>query len=383
MPHFILMILTNGFDPDVRMHKQAKALAAAGHRVELFCWDREGRHRDKPFEQLDGFTIRRCFIPSRYGSGLRQLLPFFRFMGACRRYIHSLPHPPDYCHCADLDGMLAGLFGRRKKTRLVFDMREFYESGTFRRFRLPVRFLVRRMQDCSETVVYVNETQRAQVRERNREKLVFLPNYPLRALGAFPGKTPCGELRISYIGYVRHLPQLRGLLAAAGNRPGVRLKIYGGGVVLEQVQRLAEPYENCAAIGPFPYSEVGEIYRQTDLLYCVYDAHDPNDRTAYPTKLFEAIATGTPILAAAGTVLGDFCLQKGIGFSVEEDYCASIKKILDTICGDPGILKQMSARERQLSPQYIWETAMEGLLDAYSRQGADKAQPAGAANTQV
>ena len=365
MPHFILMILSNGFDPDVRMHKQAKALAAAGHRVEIFCWDRESRYRDKPVEELDGFTIHRCFIPSRYGTGLRQLFPFFQFMDACRRYICSLSHPPDYCHCADLDGMLAGLYGRRRKTRLVFDMREFYESGTFRHFRLPIRFLVRFMQDRSEKIIYVNETQQAQVQKRNLHKLVFLPNYPEQALGAFSGKTSSSVLRISYVGYVRHPAQLQGLIEAAGDRPGVQVGIYGGGVALERVQRLAKPYKNCTVPGLFRHSEVGEIYRHTDLLYCVYDANDPNDRTAYPTKLFEAITTGTPILVAAGTVLSDFCLKHGIGFAVDENYRASLEKILDTVQKDHGILEQMSTRERELSPQYVWETAAEDLLVAY------------------
>lgn len=368
MPHSILMILSNGFDPDVRMHKQAKALAAAGHRVEIFCWDRENRYPDKPVEQLAGFTVRRCFIPSHYGTGLQQLLPFFRFMGACRRYIYALPNVPDYCHCADLEGMLCGLFGCRRKTRLVFDMREFYESGTFRHFWLPIRFLVRWLQNRSDKIIYVNETQRAQVRKRNRQKLVFLPNYPERALSASGEKIPAGELRVSYIGAVRHLPQLRGLIEAAGNRPGVRLAIHGRGTALGELQKLAEQYENCSVTGAFPYSEVGELYRHTDLLYCVYDAHDPNDRTAYPTKLFEAIATGTPILVAADTVLSDFCLKHGIGFAVEEDYRASVEKILDTVQKNPEILERMRARERQLSPQYIWETVAENLLAAYERQ---------------
>ena len=39
----ILMLLSNAFDPDPRVHQEAVSLAQNGYDVQLLCWDREGK----------------------------------------------------------------------------------------------------------------------------------------------------------------------------------------------------------------------------------------------------------------------------------------------------------------------------------------------------
>lgn len=47
------MILTNGFDPDPRVYKEAKSLIKLGHKVTILCWDRSGEYINKPTEFLN------------------------------------------------------------------------------------------------------------------------------------------------------------------------------------------------------------------------------------------------------------------------------------------------------------------------------------------
>ncbi len=49
----VKMILTNGFEPDLRVYKEAKYLISKGHKVEIICWDREARYKDKPNEIIE------------------------------------------------------------------------------------------------------------------------------------------------------------------------------------------------------------------------------------------------------------------------------------------------------------------------------------------
>ena len=37
----VLMLLTNAFDPDPRVHHEAKALVESGYDVTILCWDRD------------------------------------------------------------------------------------------------------------------------------------------------------------------------------------------------------------------------------------------------------------------------------------------------------------------------------------------------------
>ena len=39
----VIMILTNSFDPDLRVYKEAQYIASKGYEVEILCCDREGK----------------------------------------------------------------------------------------------------------------------------------------------------------------------------------------------------------------------------------------------------------------------------------------------------------------------------------------------------
>ena len=66
----IIMVLTNGFFPDLRVYKEAKYLSKNGHDVEILCWDRDGRYKEKPVEQIEKIKIIRFCGNEKYGSGL-------------------------------------------------------------------------------------------------------------------------------------------------------------------------------------------------------------------------------------------------------------------------------------------------------------------------
>ena len=57
----VKMILTNGFDPDLRVYKEAKYIISLGHQLEIICWDRESRYKDKPSETIEGISIKRFY----------------------------------------------------------------------------------------------------------------------------------------------------------------------------------------------------------------------------------------------------------------------------------------------------------------------------------
>ena len=104
----IVMILTNGFEPDLRVYKEAKYLSNKGYDIEILCWDREGKYITKPIEQLGKIKIVRFFEKSTYGSGLKQIFKLLKFKNACKKYLKKQKINYTYMHCHDLDGMLVG-----------------------------------------------------------------------------------------------------------------------------------------------------------------------------------------------------------------------------------------------------------------------------------
>ena len=175
MKHQITMLLTNAFDPDVRVYKEAVYLVSRGWSVTILCWDRDPGKGLPAREEKDGIEVVRFPIPSVAGSGKKQLPAFFRYIRTCRAYLKA--HPCDYLHCNDLDGALTGYLARRRGTPMVFDMHEFYERGSGLRrkvWRYLTLFLLRRSAaGLYENAAYLEAPYRAV-----RDRLYPLKNYP-------------------------------------------------------------------------------------------------------------------------------------------------------------------------------------------------------------
>lgn len=362
----IYIILPNGFDPDLRTFKEAKYLVSKNHKVTILCWDRDNKYKDRENEVIEGIHIKRFYPKSEYGTGFKQIVPLIKFIRECKEYFREVKENYYYCHCADLEGMITGFlccYGKRCK--LVFDMREYYETGVWAKIKHISKFLVRFFQDKCYKVIYLNDLQKSIVRERNLEKLVFLPNYPEGQKFKSTNKTQSEKIRVSYIGYVRHEKQLIGLMEAASQFSNIEVYIYGSGVLYKKMMEYSKDYENCSVMGQFNHDYVADIYNKTDVLFCVYDIKDINDKNAYPTKFFEGIVTKTPILVANNSVVADFCNQYNIGFPVGTNYKESLVEIFKKITEDKGILEKMAENEAVMADKYLWDNVVINLDEIY------------------
>ena len=72
----VLMLLTNAFEPDPRVHQEAISLVENGYDVTILCWDRDRKF--PPEEVIDGIKIERIYVRSTHGRGSTQV-PFLLF----------------------------------------------------------------------------------------------------------------------------------------------------------------------------------------------------------------------------------------------------------------------------------------------------------------
>ena len=358
------MILSNRFDPDVRVYKEAKYLVNNGFDVEILCWDRENEYIDKEVEIIDGIKIKRFFPYSKYGTGLKQLKPFVNFIKECKEYLRNENY--QYLHCHDLDGVIAGHFARKNKSKIIFDMHEFYEvNGRNQKFRYLVRIIVNYFQSKSDYIIYVNEAQTDVISDRNKRKLVHLPNYP--EVENYNGceKTQSDKLRVSYIGAVRQYAELKNLMDACRNIDNVNVSIHGSGVVYKNLNDIKKEYNNVFVTGKYDFSESAKLYSETDILYALYPTSSIQYIISYPVKFFEAIITKTPIIVNRGTVLEDFVNESGIGFAVDGSDTNEIRELIQYINENRYILDEKISNLEKIQYDYSWEEVVGNLDGIY------------------
>ncbi|MDI2587665.1 glycosyltransferase [Psychrobacillus sp. NEAU-3TGS] len=363
----IKMILTNGFDPDPRVYKEAKALLGNGYDVEILCWDRDNRYIDKQSEQYDGIKITRFFPKSAYGSGYKQLYSYWQFITQIKRYLKK--HTYDVIHAHDIDGVIIGLFVK-KTAKLVWDMHEFYDgfnSSGIRKF-----FLEKIAKECfrkSDGIIYVSDSQkeRYEVKKVRNTPDVIVMNAPEGVLFNGFRRTSSDKLRISFIGSLREFDTLKKLMDIGEKYKDITINLNGAGVAYKELKALQPLYRNTNITGKFHYKDIKKYYENTDIIFAVYDSKLINVKYAFPVKGLEAIASGTPIITNKNTSFGDFVSINDIGFTVDEYNELELEELIKKISDNKELLKIKSENLTKIKEKFKWDEHSNNLIKFYQK----------------
>lgn len=361
----ITMILTNAFDPDVRVYKEAKYLIEQGKKVTILCWDRKKDSQLPKREYKDGIEVIRFRIPSVAGTGYKQIGAYLKYVRACKCYLKK--YKTDYVHCHDLDGMLAYRLMGKKKYPYVFDMHEYYIRGNARKKNI-IKKLVGSCIKGSHYSFYENDGYLRLYDKKTTNKLLPLKNYPDTYLEKLP-KTPADKLRIGYHGCVRsQIAEFSALFEACKDMvEQVRIDINGGGIDLEQLKELEKKYSNVYVHGAYDgIKDSTGLYQNTDLLFCGYDPNNANYQgDAEVVKFYEAIVTGTPLIITAGTGMAEKVKKHGLGVAVDTRDAKQLKDVIRKILEDKDKLNVYRDNMGKIAEDYQWKNAVKVLSKVY------------------
>lgn len=364
----ICMLLTNAFDPDVRVYKEAKYLVDKGCYVEILCWDRDSSVGYPQREEIDGIHIIRFRHDSQIGSGKKQLGAYFQFIRDCRNYCKR--NRFDYFHCNDFDGAIVWRLLKHFGSKMIFDMHEYYEdvgnkSDYLRRFmRRATIYMIKR----SEYALYENDLYLRTPYKSIQNKLLELKNYPDSDLVKCVPKTESDVFRIGYHGGVRsQIPEFTTLFEAVKGMSDVRVDIHGGGPDLKKLIELEKNYDNVHIHGPFNgTSELTNLYANTDVVYAGYRPYSDTRECAEVVKFFECIITGTPIiLTEAYTGMGDRINKYGFGLTCDTLKVGEVRAAILKLKEDNAFWNKCRENEMKESYKYDWKNEVKTLDRAY------------------
>ena len=213
------------------------------------------------------------------------------------------------------------------------------------------------MKKCDH-VIYVNDGQLTEPVSNPNNKYVYLPNFPEINTYVPITKTKSKDIRVNYIGSLRDYDSLRCLLDLKHGK--VQIGLYGTGICYDQLKK---EYKNANIYGKYDgVKDSAKIYRNTDILYCVYNPNIENWKKASPVKLFESIITHTPIIVSKGTVAGNFVEEYSIGMTVDYNNSESLLKAITEIKEN---YKSYVKNIEKISNNYNWDTIKSNLNKIY------------------
>lgn len=364
----VMMLLTNAFEPDVRVYKEALYLISKGFQVTILCWDKDLSKNYPEKESINEIQIVRFKIPAVAGSGKKQIPSFLKYISACKKYLKN--NSCSYLHCNDLDGAVTGLLARNKKTPMVFDMHEYYSSPKpFKNIilqKVTIFLLKKSIAGLYENAAYLEPEYKSV-----HNKIFPLRNYPDKNMVECRPKSQSNKFRVAYHGVVRtQIPEFTALFEAAKMMPDVRVDINGGGIDLPKLKELEERYKSEADVhvnGPYNgATESSSLYGKTDALFCGYNPNDPNYQgDAEVVKFYEAIYTGTPMIMTEGVGMAEKIKKYGFGVTCDTRNSHSIAEAIRKLKDNRGFWENCSQNEKNNSYRYDWKEAVKVLDNIY------------------
>ena len=365
MVQTVLMLVTNEYRPDPRVHKEAKALLEHGYRVAVAAWDRSGGR--PPSEKVEGVEVVRLrsgTVSSQAKLVLRYPWFFLKGLALARKV------RPDAVHAHDLDTLPLGLaIARLRRVPLVFDAHERYSKMIAVDVPPAVSRAVQAIEDLlaprADLIITINEVMADELRARCGKEVVVIMNCidlpPADAVKVHERHTPLVLINPVTFEPMRYIEESMAVIA---KMEGVCLRIAGSGRLQAQVERAAAEHPNIVHLGFLPLGRMLEEYPKADAVLALADPRNENYRNGIPNKMGEAMAFGLPIIVSKNILSGDIVERIGCGLAIEwsEDvFRAAIERLRD-----PEVRNEMGRRGRAAAETgYNWATMKGRLRDAY------------------
>ena len=318
----IAMIVHSYYDEDPRVRREAEALIAAGHEVDVVALRRAA---DLPQGRVAGVAVRRLDVQRHQGAGiavyLREYVSFLLRAGWAttrahrrRRYdlvqVHSLP---DFLAFAALPLRLA-------RVPLLLDLHEAMPEFFRSRFPGAANPIAHRALVLQERLSIAISTAVITVNPVMAERLIRL-GVPRRKVHVIPNSASLGRfdaaahparpfaadgvVRLVYAGALTPTYELDVALAALGriatDRPALafHLDVYGRGDAAPRLREQARALGIADRVdfrGRIPIEDVPGAIAAADIGLAP-TRHDPFTDVSLSTKIFEYAAMGKPVVS--------------------------------------------------------------------------------------
>ena len=248
-------------------------------------------------------------------------------------------------------GLLASRLTGQKFAWEVRDLTwEYMRASGKRSFGLDLVLteLMKQTARSSDALIVVTPGQLAHF-GRLPSKAQVVPNgvsrETLDELGSLSDETGGGP-RVLYAGLLG-LPQgLSVLVEAARQLPGVRFDFVGDGAERPDLERLAQGLENVEFHGFVPWEKLKAFYARSDVLVA-HLRNDPAFEVAQPSKLWEYMSTGKPVVFGGAGEAAELITKYEAGIVVPPENHVRLAEAIKILIESPEEACAVGARGRE------------------------------------
>lgn len=295
-------------------------------KVDYECvfWD---RFTNANTEKINNeYTLHIKCLPG--GNKIGKIIPMLKYKYVVEKIIKK----EQYTHLiilTTLPGVLINKILLKKfKNKYILDIRDYtYEKYTF------YKNIVNKLVDNSFVTAI---SSRGFLRFLNdNEKIISCHNIS-NTNGI---KETCADFRnkkqitIGFLGNIRYFEENCKLIDALANNPKYKLVYIGRPNIDCDLEGYCKSKNitNVVFKGEFKNDDKPKLYKEIDLINAVYGNNSLEVTTLLPNRLYEGLLLKKPVLATAGTFLGDIVKENKVGLCLNLDNKNIDKKIEEYI----------------------------------------------------
>jgi len=377
MHNKVIMVLSSSdIRKDARVNKEAVSLVNAGYQVTVCAWDRENASLEE--ETVNGFLVKYFKVKSSYGNGLFQIPALLRFYSKVFSCLEKTEF--SIIHCHDLETLPFGRAVKKKMgKKLVFDAHEPEYFSDARRFRFLMILLGKIIERIyckfADHIIVTNEFQKDKYAGFGLKNISIVANYPDKSLIANQKRylDTKNSFIIGRIGALYHDMGIEELIDAYSKlylrNDKIKLLLVGRSIESYKKQivfKIREAKGSIQFIDSYNFSDLRKIYEKIDLSVL------PQKKTKWfrnitPTKLFESLACGVPVVTTDIGDIGNIVKGENCGIILGSPNSEEIALKLSEALTNKAMLEEMSRNAiLAVKTKYNWEISKTKLLNIYS-----------------
>lgn len=325
-------------------------------------------------EVKEGVKIIRCYIyPTQKANYLSRLTNYFSFVLSSALIGTALLERADYLVVESPPlflGITGFLLSRLKRMRLIFNVSDLWPESAVRLGLLSSEGLAYRVSVRLERFCYQHawlvSGQSKSILSDIVERFRGIPVYHLsngvdisrfstdrrteHARAFLNGNGRCVALYAGLHGIAQGLDQV---LEAAQQITGEGCSIVfiGDGPEKSALKEQAQQrhLSNVRFFDPVPASEIPALVAAADIVLVVLKIHIPG---AVPSKLYEAMASGRPVVLVADAEAAEIVRAHKAGIVVEPGNSAALAEAIQRLAASPTLRQELGANGRHTAEQF-------------------------------
>jgi colanic acid biosynthesis glycosyl transferase WcaI len=380
------------------MAQLGEGLVERGHRVSVLTafphyerfrvWD---EYRGKLVERdcYRGMDVTRVYV---YAAGnkqrmLRRLLSYMSFNALAAAFGALSRERYDLIVCSNgsfFSGLAAALIGAVKGSPFIYNVQDLYpetpvQAGQLRnRFAIGIlEWLEKVMYARAEHVTVISPSFRDNIAAKGvpSDKITTIPNFvdtdfirPLAKDNAFSRRNGLVDRFVvthaGNVGYVYDLETLVEAAALLRSRQDMQFLIVGDGVVRPHLEAKVSALRltNVRFLPYQAHASLPEMRAASDVQLALYKGG--SSRFSMPSKIYEIMASGRPVLASAdsGSDLRGLIADVGFGICVDPHRPKQLADALLALYEDPNLRMRMGQRGRDEAERVY---SVEAIVNRY------------------